>query len=154
MRKLIQAYKVFALIEILLLTYILLFLGVYTFKGMSDYILVGLTIILFIVPIIIGFKIISLTSNNIRVPDTLLYVGHIFNYIKLLPFLLLTIGLFYFFSLLIDRVSFFDEIGLILIAAILFIFVSIATFIAYFGIAKKNRSDSSDIVRSINNHDN
>ena len=153
MRKLIQAYKVFALVEILLLTYILFYLGVYTFKGTSDYIAIGVTIILFIVPIIIGLKIISFTAKNVRVPDTLLYTGHIFNFIKLIPFLLLIIGQTYFFSLAINRLSPFNEIGvifyLLFFATFLFIIVSIITFITYFGISKRNRMYCDDIVRSI-----
>ncbi len=153
MNRLIQAFKVIAAIELLLLAYVLLTLVIYIFKETTDYIGMFVILILFLAPIVIGLKVISFTKKNARATDTLLYTGHIFNFIKLFPFLLIVVGQFYFFSTTIDHVSIFNERGLmyytLLLATFLLIITSTMTFITYFGIAKENIKNFKKIIQSI-----
>src|SRR4051812_29862326 len=112
MKRLIRAFKVLAAIELLLLAYVLLTLIIYIFKGTTNYIAVVLIAIFFLAPITIGLKIISFTEKNTKATGTMIIIGHIFNILKLIPFLLIVVGQFYFFSTTIDHISIFNERGI------------------------------------------
>lgn len=155
MKRLIQTYRTFSLVELSLLTYVLFNLAVLIFKNLSDYLELGIAFILFLTATIFGWKILSLTNKKIKASETFIIIGHIFNFIKLIPLGLITWGQIYFLLILINQDNILIENAvvyyLLLFASFLLPFVSLLTFILYFGIAKENSKTIKNIIQSLGN---
>lgn len=153
MKRLIQTYKPFSIIELSLLIYVLFNLGLLILKTTSDYFDLATAFILFLIPIIFSWKILSFTNRKIKVSDIFIYLGHIFNFIKLIPLALIVWGQLYFLFILIDQKNILPEkvvtYYLLIFASLLLPFASLFTFILYFGIAKENNKAIKNIIQSI-----
>src|SRR4051812_20543983 len=96
MNKLIQSYKVFSIIEISLLIYVLYNMALIGSGKTSEYVELGEAFILIIIPLIFGWRILWLTTKGIRASETFIIIGHISNFIKLMPLGLLVWEQIYF----------------------------------------------------------
>jgi hypothetical protein len=153
MQKLIQIYKALSIIEIALLCNVLLHIAFVIAKRPSQYFDLIFVFILFLIPIIISWKILLLTNISSKVSETLVIIGHIFNIIKILVLLLLIFGGLYFFSGTNHFMTIENEKGawyyLFFFSFFLFIVVVLLTFILYFAISRDNRNRINNIIKSI-----
>jgi hypothetical protein len=153
LKKLIKIFNALSIIEIALMLNILLHIAFVIAKNSSQYFDLILVLIFFITPIAISWKIILLTAKSIKASETLLIIGHIFNVIKILTLLILIFGGLYFFIETNHYVAFNNEKGihyyLFFLSSLLFIPVSLLTFISYFAISKNNKKDTNNIIHSI-----
>lgn len=152
-KKLIHTYKAFSITEILLLISVLLHIAFILGERGSQYLDLIAAFIVFLVPTVISWKILSLTNKNVKSYETLVIIGHIFNFIKILILLILLLGGLLFFTGTNQHITIYNERGvryyLFFLSLLLFIIVSLLTFVAYFGIAKDNNRKTNSIIQSI-----
>jgi hypothetical protein len=151
MKKLIQEYKTLSIIEIALLCNILLHIIFIIVKRPSQYFDLIFFFIVFLAPIAISWKVISLKNNDSKASETLIIMGHISNIIKFLALLVLTFGGLYFFAGTNHFMTIENEKGawyyLFFLSFFLFILVSLLTFISFFAISKANGGELIALLR-------
>ena len=107
----------------------------------------------FFVHLIISWKIISLTNKSIRANETLVIIGYILNFIKIILLLLLVAGGFYFYTGTNQYMNISNARGawyyLFFLCFLVFFIVVLLNFISYFGIAKENEKKLKVIIDSI-----
>ena len=94
-----------------------------------------------------------MTNKNLKANETLVVIGHILNFIKIiLLLLLLTAGLF-FYSWTNHYLQIDSDKGawyyLFFLSFLVFLFVVPLTFLTYFGLAKENSKKTNAIIQSI-----
>jgi len=155
MKKLIQIYNALSIIEIVLLCNVLLHIAFIIAKRPSQYFDLIFVFILFLIPIVISWKVLLLTNKSSKVSETLVIIGHIFNIIKILVLLLLILGGLYFFMGTSDFITIENEKGvwyyLFFFSFFLFIIVSLLTFISYYAISRDNGNRINNIIKTIGN---
>jgi len=155
LKNLIKAYKALSIIEIFLLTGVLVHVAVFIAKSHSQYLDLIFVFIVFLVPVFISWKTLSLTSKNQKANETLLIIGHIFNFIKAITLLAVFFGGICFFIETNQSISVYNEKGswyyLFFLFFLLFVIVSTLTFITCFGISKSNPKMINTIIHSIDN---
>jgi hypothetical protein len=153
LKKLIKIFNALSIIEITLLLNVLLHIAFVIVKNSSQYFELILASIFFITPIVISWKIISLTGKSIKANETLLIVGHIFNTIKMLVLLVLIFSGLFFFTETNHYVPVNNEKGihyyLFFLTFLIFIIVSLLTFISYFTISRDNKKEMGNVIQSI-----
>ena len=153
MKKLISIYRILSLIEIFLLINILLHILFFISKRASQNVDLVIAFLTFCIHLSIGWKIISMTNKNLKANETLVVIGHILNFIKIiLLLLLLTAGLF-FYSWTNHYLQIDSDKGawyyLFFLSFLVFLFVVPLTFLTYFGLAKENSKKTNAIIQSI-----